>query len=87
MKRYAAVLLVLLVAWACFGLVAVSLADREAGRSHDLGELARECSNPGLFFLAALSVLFVCDTVAMAWLAPHFPSGPDKIRRFAFIAR
>ena len=78
MKRYVAVLLVLLVGWACIGLVAVSLADREAGRCQNLSKLARECSNPGVFFLAALSVLFVCDTVAMAWLAPHFPSGPDK---------
>jgi hypothetical protein len=52
-------LLAPVVSWACYGLLALTLADGEAQRCHDFGRLAAECSAPFLVILLAVSAVFV----------------------------
>ena len=78
MKRRLAVLLALLVTWSCYGLVVLTMADREAGRCHEYGDLAAECSAPFVLFFAGISLLFVCATLALGFFAIRWPSNPDN---------
>jgi len=73
------VVLALLLTWACYGIVAVSLADREASRCHDFGDLAAECSAPFAIFLIVLSLVFLCATSALTFLALRTPPRSDKV--------
>jgi hypothetical protein len=77
-KRRAAVLIALLVAWASYGFVVLTMADREAGRCHQFGDLMMECIAPFELFFGGLSVLFVGATLALAFFALRSPSSPDR---------
>jgi hypothetical protein len=54
------------------------MADREAGRCHQYGSLAAECSAPFMLFFGGISFLFVCATLALVFLAIRWPSNPGK---------
>lgn len=78
MKRRITASLALLVTWACYALALLTLADQEATRCHDFGDLAAECSAPFILFFAVLSLLFLCATFALAFLALRGPSESDR---------
>ena len=74
MKRRIGVLVALLITWLCYGLVIVTMADREAGRCHDFGDLAAECSAPFMRLFGAVSIVFLVATLALAYFAMRPPS-------------
>lgn len=69
MGRRILVGLALLTAWASYGLIVLSLADREATRCNQYGDLAAECSAPSMLVFGIVTALFLIATVTLAVLA------------------
>jgi hypothetical protein len=69
MRRRIATVIARLMTWICYGLVIVTLADHEAVRCYDFGNLAAECTAPLLRFFAGISALFLIATLSLAVLA------------------
>lgn len=59
----------LLLAWISYGLAMLPLADQEATRCHQFGDLAAECSAPFMLFYAIVTVVFLLATITLAVLA------------------
>jgi len=68
--------LALLLVWASYGLVILPLADQEATRCHQFGDLAAECSAPFMLFYGVVTVVFLMATVTLAILAGRRVSRP-----------
>ncbi len=78
MKRRILVLIALLVTWACYGLVMLEMAAREASRCHQFGDLVAECFSPFARVFSGISLVFLLSTIALAFFGLRFPSNPDK---------
>ncbi|KTT96922.1 hypothetical protein NS355_13045 [Sphingomonas yabuuchiae] len=70
--------LALLLAWATYGLVMLPLADQEATRCHQFGDLAAECSAPFMLFYGIVTVIFLMATITLAILAVRCVSRPGR---------
>ena len=73
MMRRIVILVALLSAWGCYGLVMLALADQEAMRCHDLGAAARACTAPFVRFYGLVSLIYLVATLVLAghaWRRP-----------------
>ena len=78
MMRRAASVIGLLLAWISYGLVMLSLADNEASRCHQFGDLAAECAAPFMLFFAGVSLVFLLATLTLGVLAWRRPSTSES---------
>jgi hypothetical protein len=56
----------------------LKMADQEAGRCHEFGDLAAECSVPFIRFFGAVSIVFLFATIALAFFALRPRSNRNK---------